>query len=123
MPRILIIEDVELWQEKYRKKLPATVEIVRATTMREAKVEMAIMATGGNPFDAIVVDGYLDGEQTDTRRLVELLRASGFSGPLIAASGSSEFNEVLMKAGCTHNAVNKAAVAHTLLRILHLPSA
>jgi response regulator of citrate/malate metabolism len=121
--RILIIEDLDIWQAKYRQQLPAEVEIVQATSLADARVEMATMVINEEPFDAIIVDGYFDGEEADTMNLIERFRASGFPGPLIAASGSSEYNELLMQAGCTHNAKDKTGVVPLLLKILNLPPA
>ena len=107
MPRVLIIEDKEEWQEKYRRGLPSVVEIVGATNLKDANVAIAQLATGIATFDAIVVDACLRGDDPDTLHLVERLRAIGFTGPIIAGSNSEYYNSVLMHAGCTHEAKSR----------------
>lgn len=106
MPRILIIEDSDRWQGKYRAGLRrSTVEIVEARTFGDAEKVIKQMIAGATTFDAIVFDGCLnDKDDFDAPPLVQMVKGFGFKGPMIAGSNSNYYNGKLMEAGCTHEA-------------------
>lgn len=49
---------------------------------------------------AVMLDGELDGNKLSTP-LVQLLKEHSFAGQIVAMSGKSEVNKILMSAGCT----------------------
>lgn len=109
--RVLIVEDKEEVQARYKGYLPE-LEIVSALTIPDA-----LQAFEDNPnFDAIVMDACVPGDTPNTISLVMHFRDT-YEGPMIAASSEESYRIRLMKAGCDHES-NKDDLPQNLLQVL-----
>lgn len=114
MLKILIVEDDQDWQQAYRRALGDRWTLLSALTLNEGK-ELFL----GNPDIAlIVVDACIQKDEPNAMGWVKEIRLrGGFSGPMIAASRSEYFRELLLNAGCDHQA-EKFQVANKIRELL-----
>ncbi|MFA6297322.1 MAG: response regulator [Candidatus Paceibacterota bacterium] len=111
--QILVIEDdknIILGYQGLLKKFPF--EFIVATTLEEAERLYPI-----REWDVIVVDGCLGGDDFNTGPLVKEIRASGYTGHMIAASGNPDLRRFLVEAGCSMD-VEKRFVPANILNLL-----
>lgn len=95
-PKVLIVEDDDLCQTMYTDCLGKTTEILSATTLEDGK-----RLFDENPDIAIVVmDACVPGGKPNSMKLVKHIRKT-FSGPMIAASSDSDYQDILVEAGCS----------------------
>lgn len=111
---ILIIEDDTLLQETYADILGEEFTVHTAFTVKDAE---SLFLLHRNSLGAVVVDACVPGNTPNTIPLVRYMRAAGFEGPIIATSGDPDFQEELMRAGCSHQS-GKAEVIATLQDLL-----
>lgn len=98
MKKILVIEDNEaMIGSMGRAFWLLNMEPTFARTLDEAE---EALTTG--EFDIIAVDGCLNSREINTLPLVRRISAR-YTGPLIAISSESSFNEQLVAAGCSHS--------------------
>lgn len=113
LPTIFIVEDNTDTVEAYIEVLRGSAVVIAATTVPEAEAVIA----SGVPFAAVLMDGCLTGRDLETEPLVRSLRESGFTGPIIATSSRSEYQERLLAAGCDH-AFDKGDAWRLALKLL-----
>ncbi len=112
--KVLIVEDKDYIQARWRQALDGRVEVVSAFSIKEAMDKFAT-----NPdVVAIVMDACVPGEEPTTPPLVTKFRET-FKGPMIAASAAPWYRKELMRAGCDHES-QKDDVPQKLLEILGL---
>ncbi|MEI8249401.1 MAG: hypothetical protein WCG07_02815 [Candidatus Taylorbacteria bacterium] len=119
MPKhVLLIEDDPIHQ-KYRKEEFELYDGLYAVTCATSVAD-AMKVFPEQKWDAIIVDGCLDGDHFDSEPLIRWLREK--VGPdclMIAASSNPDLGELMVKAGCTRGAFNKAhapGMVHSILR-------
>jgi len=111
MKIILIVEDSSMYQDFYKESLPEFT-LIQAYTLSEGR----LLFESTEDIAAVVLDGQLgNGEYGQT--LAGEIRAAGYSGPMIATSSLSTFNENLRREGCNHQA-NKKDIPDFLRRLL-----
>ena len=110
---ILLIEDdgnIILGYQGLLRKFPF--EFIVATTLEEAEKLHSI-----RKWDVIVVGGCLGGDDFNTESLVKEIRANGYTGHMIAASGNPDLRRLLVEAGCSMEA-EKRFVPANILKLL-----
>jgi CheY-like chemotaxis protein len=95
--RILLIEDNPDKQKMFIDALQGKATIACAATEEQAR---EIFDKTQN-ITLIAVDACLVRDEPDTLGLVAYLR-SKYTGPIIAISSNKDYNQKLMKAGCSH---------------------
>lgn len=117
IPTIFIVEDSATYQSQYAAALKQQVVIVAARSLKEAHENWGSI----QQVALVVMDGCVDSRHyLDSQPLVRKIRKT-FSGPIIAASSSSEFRKELLQAGCNHEA-EKQRVPAKVLELLGLAS-
>ncbi len=109
---LLLVEDLKHHQKEFIDALQNTVDITCASTEKEAREAF----TGKKDFDIIAMDGCLNGDKVDTVELVKFIRLT-YTGPIVAISGSIEYNKTLLAAGCSHQAL-KVQAPRLIARLL-----
>lgn len=96
-PKVLVVEDDEVWQEIFTEKLEDEVTFLKAFTVKEAEELFA-----ANPnIDVAVIDACVPGDRPTTPPLVRKIRET-FTGPMIAVSSMDTYRDKLVEAGCSH---------------------
>ena len=95
-PKILLVEDEESFQFLLEMTLSEEYEIIQAKTYAEAEKAFSLHK---EELDVIIMDRNLGPRTTDS--LVEDIRKSGFSKPMIAFSGSGDSRKKQMELGCS----------------------
>lgn len=117
-PKVLVVEDDRATQDGWNTTLKGLVNLVSAYTIEEAREAF----TANPDIVAIVMDGCVPGDgdldNPNTRSLVCDLRLT-FKGPIIAASGSPYYGNLLVEAGCTYRC-EKKDVPRKILDILDI---
>ena len=117
MKKILFVEDEYHFQRKWNEVLGGKALILHATSISKAEELFE-----SNPdVAAIVMDGCVDGGVIDTIPLVKKIRET-FSGPIVAASSSTTYTNMLVEAGCDYRAPfgDKKAVPRMLVEMFNL---
>lgn len=101
MKKILIVDD-DLDVRQALKKLLSKYKPLLARSSREAEM---IFARDKDILGVILLDGYLhrNDPQVNTLALTRLIRASGFTRPIVAMSSDASFRAKQVEAGCSHN--------------------
>ncbi len=120
---ILVIEDDYEEQRRYKRAFGIGVELVAAHTLAEAKKWFTrCRSRDRSSFDAMIVDGEIDGTGTEaverTCALVREFRQAGFAGTMIAASNSQRNSDMLTAAGCNIDGCGKDRTPRRLLDAL-----
>ena len=71
-------------------------------------------------ISAIILDGCIPGHALNTERFILGARAGGFTNPIIAASSSWLYRDLMVEAGCSHQAP-KGSAAHLAADLLSKP--
>lgn len=71
-------------------------------------------------ISVIILDGCIPGHSLNTERFILDARASGYSNPIIAASSSWLYRDLMVEAGCSHQAP-KGEAAHLAADLLSKP--
>ena|SRR3989344_3460464 len=110
---VLVVEDEEYWQDRWKRELDGKVVLVSALSIEEAEEKFAT-----NPdIDAIVMDARMPGgSPSTTLPLVRKLREI-FTGPIIASSSLGSYRQRLVQAGCNHES-EKESLPQKLLEVL-----
>lgn len=69
---------------------------------------------------AIIIDGCIPGHTPNTLEFIKLARLTGFDKPIIAASSSPLYRNMMVDAGCSHQAP-KAMAAELVADLLTRP--
>lgn len=113
MKKVLVLDDDRAWLEDYEKALCGKVLALSTRLISETRQRFA----EHTDIAVIVLDGRLDDpESMYSYALATELRRQ-FNGPMIAASGSKEYREELIRAGCDHQS-EKADVPNLVLKLL-----
>lgn len=126
-PVVFIVEDNEPLQEAWQAVLEdAEVEVIAAYTINEALMKFE----ANHPIiDVVVMDAELATKpkmlqinatlatKPNTLHLVEMMRWLGFTKPIIAASGNSNWRGDQLCAGCSH-AAEKGVVVNKVLELV-----
>ncbi len=99
-PKVLIVEDEELFVKAWMGLLKNEVEIVSSSTIEDAER----IVGGSLDFALMVVDCCVPGNKPNTQALVRLIREKGFKEPIIAKSTDSSFTTALLNDGASHRA-------------------
>lgn len=100
-PVVLIFEDHPTWQQVFASAVDAdSYDVVTADSP----------AAGRQKFDEVrdrvalvVMDGALGGDDLNSLPLIRYIREAGYTGPMIAASGLSDYRVDMVRAGCDHS--------------------
>ncbi len=112
MKKVLIVEDDIQTQNLLQKLLSGTVHIFSAFTIEEAEEFFK-----NNPdIDIVTMDGCVPGENINTIPLIQLMRRS-FKGPMVACSGNSDYQSILLDSGCNLKS-EKKDLPKTILGLL-----
>ena len=112
--KVLVVEDEEEVQGRYKQQLGSKVVLISALSIEEAEEQFA-----ANPdIDAIVMDACVPGDRPTTRPLVRMIRGT-FAGPMIATSGHPGYRKILVEDGCSHES-SKYNLPSKLLEVLGL---
>jgi len=96
---VLIIEDnerVSLAQKDYLESEHPSIEIMVADNIDSAKECLKIYGRG---LSLIILDACLQSDKPNSMPLIAESRKYGFSGPIIASSESTDYVQILVKAG------------------------
>lgn len=115
-PKVLIVEDNEMQQAKYREALKSFVIIFEALTIDKAE-EFFAQHTN---FDAIIFDACVPGNTPTTPPIIKKFKET-FLGPMIATSSDLNYRTLLLHAGCNYES-SKDNVPGFLLEVLKLTS-
>lgn len=111
-PKVLIVEDVELYQKRYAQMLKGKVELLQALDLKDGKRLFL-----ENPdISLVVMDACISEDTPNSIPLVKKIRET-FTGPIIAASADPSYRKFLVDAGCSHQAP-KADVPSLICTIL-----
>lgn len=112
--RILIVEDKQRHYTRWQAALDEVAECTIATSIDEARDAFA-----RGQFDLIILDACVPGDHPTTPPLAREFRET-FSGPMVAASSSYGYCEMLRHAGCDYfvDHRGKLAVPEIVLAIL-----
>ncbi len=102
--KILLVEDQPRYHQRWQREiaeLTERVEVLSALSISEAE---EYFATHVRELAAIAIDACVPGDQPNTICLVKKFRKK-FKGPIIAISGQSEFKQLLLQAGCSHESL------------------
>ena len=122
--KVLIVEDnkgvLDFWQRCFAEQPwpELGLQFLWAATLGEA---MNVFSSNQD-VTLVVMDWYLkkpSGFTDTTLELVQWMRKQGFTGPMIATSSDSEYQEVLKGAGCSH-ACDKGHLPEELRKVLGL---
>jgi len=114
-PKVLIIEDQKRAHLEYEYGLRNLVQILSAFTIEEGR-----KIYKENPdLWLIVMDACVPGGDPNTLDLTREIRKSFIGRPMIAASMSEKFQDLLIEAGCDHKA-DKSQVVDKIKELLKL---
>ncbi len=113
-PKVLIVEDGELWQEQWKGWFDGKITLLKALSIDEARR----LFGQNSDLSVIVMDACVPGDWPNTQPIVTEFRKT-FKGPMVATSGISDYRLTLIQAGCDYEA-SKLDVPQTVLRILDL---
>jgi hypothetical protein len=98
-PKLLIVDDDgNHWDRGFIAELETKYDLLYAYRVKGAE---GVFKENASEIAVITMDGCL-GSTFDTEPLVEMMRGSGFKGPIIAHSSMDIFNDLLVRAGCSH---------------------
>ena len=120
MKRILIVDDEDRPKRKYRIALevafPGAVEVITASTLYDAQCQFQDNKTD---LILVVMDACLEGGTPDTLQLVqEIKNSKEFTGKIIANSGSPEYQQQLIDAGCHNTSPGKVRLETDIVEIV-----
>jgi CheY-like chemotaxis protein len=119
MPKVLVIEDDRAIQKRISHDLRGRlcredIELIEAHDAAEAEQ----LVVDHKDFDAIVLDGCLDGDRADGAELISFIREHHpVPKPIIAISKSDTLRKLMVEMGCTHEC-RKNAVPGMIIEIL-----
>jgi hypothetical protein len=113
--KVLVVEDQSHWQDDFKHSLREVADLIPAFTMDQAR---QLFYQTSN-LAAIVVDTSLTGSANDTCPLVQEIRASGYCGPIIAASVGRNSTHRMIETGCDLECP-KRSLDSTLRTVLQL---
>ncbi len=117
LPIILSVEDEYRLQECYQLMLKGRVRVLSAYTVKQGRE----MFRAYPKIKLIVMDGHVPAhEGATTIDLVREIRASGFTGTIIASSSNVHFQGALIREGCDDTCTIKCEVPEIVLRVLGL---
>jgi DNA-binding response OmpR family regulator len=106
MKKILIFEDDEDILGEMLAALEDKVNVLYATTVGGG-VKLFLLNTDA---DCIIMDACLPGREFNVEPLMKSVVNSGYDKPIIAASSSPVFRDLLKKLGATHKSTKREAV-------------
>lgn len=71
-------------------------------------------------ISAIILDGCIPGHSVNTIGFILEARSSGFTAPIVASSSLQSYREMMVRAGCSHQAP-KGEAAHLVADLLSKP--
>jgi len=101
--KVLVVEDEKFWHSIWRRQIAFSskngneVVLISAFTIKEAEEQFA----ANQDLAAIAMDACVPGRALTTPPLVRKFRET-FDGPMIAISSSDDYQQVLVRAGCSH---------------------
>jgi len=115
MPKVLVVEDDDIWFRIINQDFNGKVEVLRAKTLTEGDDLFR-----DNPeVDLIIMDACVPGDFPNAMPLVKKIINSGYVKPIIACSSMSPYIIKLVEAGATHQS-DKGKVAEMALKLLNL---
>jgi len=112
--KVLVVEDEKFFHDKWRNELGDKIILLSAFSIEDAEKQFA----SNSDIAAIVMDACVPKDVSITLYLVQDFRKT-FTGPMIAASGSGEYRQQLIQAGCDHES-KKSSVPQKILEVLGL---
>lgn len=113
---ILILEDTPDIYEMY--EMQAFTQHLLVILAHDVPHAAASFAEHRDEIQAIVFDGKINGQVQPTCDLVSQIKASGFRGPMVAASLHPDTNDYLIAAGCDHKVRDKHSAIETVATLL-----
>lgn len=107
-PLVLLVDDREDVIHYYKQQLLETYNIstMSATTLKELDEKFDEYSP---EIDVIILDGCMPGDDLNTVDFITRARAEGFAKPIIAASGSPLYRQLMFEAGCSHKSEKQHA--------------
>lgn len=99
--KILIVEDNERLVEFWKETIGDEVEVIWAQTLEEGE---KVFKENQEDLALIVVDCCIPGHEPNSMWLVEKIKKSGFTKPIIAKSSDPQFCQRLIAVGASHSA-------------------
>ena len=115
--KVLFVDDSRSQLESYHVRSAAFPEGTQCFFAHT--LAMAGARFRAHQFDAIVLDGCVPGDELNSLPFIDMVRARGYTGILVAASGSTVFRKQMMDAGCTHEVREKGQAIKLLLEVLN----
>jgi anti-anti-sigma regulatory factor len=94
---LLVIEDDPTLLSLFPRHFGSKMVVTTCSTLLEA---MHAYDRYGNGFALIACDACLSSKVPNIRPFIETVRSGGYNGPMLAMSGSEEFNGLLVDWGC-----------------------
>jgi CheY-like chemotaxis protein len=82
------------------------IDVVAATSLEELDTAYA---RHQHEIAAVILDGCIPGDSVNTIGFIKAARAGGFTKPIVAASSLWEYRDMMMYAGCSHQAPKEQA--------------
>lgn len=101
---ILIIEDDLEWI----RRITAALSTMNLETIIPYELDKVGEAIRNGGYDAVILDACWGGDRPNTIHFIGEIRQTGFKGPIIG--NSVNFNDTLLKAGCSHVNAKKTEV-------------
>jgi DNA-binding response OmpR family regulator len=118
--KILILEDDPAQASHYQRQTVHGATVLVATTVRTAT---QLFETNATNIVAIFLDGHkTPGGSLVIANLVQHIKDSGFTGPLVATSADASHADHLITAGCNRVMYQKYEVDHWLAQLSELMS-
>lgn len=116
-PAVLIVEDDRQVQMAFGRFLQNKIDlsILRAYTVEEG---IDLFEQHQSRIKLIAMDGHVPSQDKTTFALVQLIRANGWKGPIIAMSNRSDIQEGLVAAGCSERIDRKEHVPARICALL-----
>ena len=105
MRTVLVVEDDYRYYRIIKREFAGAVKLIRAKTINQARASFR----DNSDIDLIIMDACVPGAVPNTTPLVREIIESGYSKPIIAASGIMPFSYELIEAGATHYAKKEEA--------------
>jgi hypothetical protein len=117
-PLIVVVEDqIENWRVHMRPWLWNATQVRYANNLVGAE---ELFKRYKDDIALIAMDACIPGDKPNSMPFVRMVRAAGFTGPMVAMSSTYEGQQALVDAGCDYHC-DKDKVGPFVLKLLGLP--
>jgi len=107
MKIVLVVEDYIALHKLWRKMLSDKAFVIGAETLAQAE---ELFKRHKHEIDIMAIDGEVHGSVNNTVAFVKKIASQFPSSKMLAISGDTENNRLLVKAGCEHSVIKQEVV-------------